>query len=69
MGRYRKSVTRKSRSRSKAGAPPSARTIKVKPHTRGPRAPNHGQKRKKQVIQPHAQHVAGYKRAKPKQTR
>lgn len=50
-------------------APPSQRTVKVKPHTRGPRAPNHGQRRKKQVIQPHAQHVAGYKRALPKDRR
>lgn len=58
------------RSAPKRGrAPMSARTIKVKPHTRGPRAPNHGQKRKKQVLQPHAQHVAGYKRARPKDKR
>lgn len=67
MARYRRSVKAKKPSRGKA--PLSARTIKVKPHTRGPRAPNHRQKKKKQIIQPHAQHVAGYKRARPKDSR
>lgn len=65
--RYRRSVKRARGKRT--SAPPSVRTVKVKPHTRGPRAPNHGQTRKKQIIQPHAQHVAGYKRALPKDRR
>ena len=65
--RYRKSAKRKRPSGGRA--PQSAKTIKVKPHTRGPRAPNHGQKKKKQIIQPHAQHVAGYKRALPRKQR
>ncbi len=65
--RYRRAAVRKKRSGGKG--PPSQRTVKVKAHTRGPRAPNHGLKRKKHPQQPHAQHVAGYKRALPKERR
>lgn len=60
MARYkRRSIKR----RSAVKAPASARSVKVKPHTRGPRAPNHGMARKKTALPPHAIHVRGYKRA------
>lgn len=64
---YRKSAKR--RKPSGGRAPQSQKTVTVRPHTRGPRAPNHGMKAKKHPIQPHAQHVRGYRRALPKELR